>query len=157
MEFIMRYDWPGNIRELRNAIEQSVLLSTRPQVSHAVLEQSTSTSGQPAAKGPGPAPEAGGKPIHIEKAVIVNSRGGLDIADLNRLLASGDAPALSKADRNNMPAKRDICHGLKKFRGSVSRTAEYLGLKVPRLYYLMKIMGISARDFKPGRRRNPPV
>jgi DNA-binding NtrC family response regulator len=30
MEAVLHYDWPGNIRELQNFIERSVILSTSP-------------------------------------------------------------------------------------------------------------------------------
>jgi two-component system response regulator AtoC len=32
LDCLMRYDWPGNIRELRNVIERAMILETKPQV-----------------------------------------------------------------------------------------------------------------------------
>jgi formate hydrogenlyase transcriptional activator len=38
MEAIMKYDWPGNIRELQNFIERSVLLTTGPELRAPIAE-----------------------------------------------------------------------------------------------------------------------
>jgi formate hydrogenlyase transcriptional activator len=38
MAAIMRYDWPGNIRELQNFIERSVLLTTGPELRAPIAE-----------------------------------------------------------------------------------------------------------------------
>ena len=32
LEALTRYDWPGNIRELRNVVERSVILSNGPEL-----------------------------------------------------------------------------------------------------------------------------
>jgi DNA-binding NtrC family response regulator len=46
LKLLMRYNWPGNIRELENAIERAVLLTEGPQVSSADLRLGElSTSG----------------------------------------------------------------------------------------------------------------
>jgi DNA-binding NtrC family response regulator len=39
MELLRRYDWPGNIRELRNALERSLVLSERDEISAADLPE----------------------------------------------------------------------------------------------------------------------
>ena len=39
------YDWPGNIRELENAVERSVLLSVGPEISASDIPQNVRTGG----------------------------------------------------------------------------------------------------------------
>ena len=47
MERVRGYDWPGNVRELRNALERSLVLSTREEIGAADLpeEMRDKTSG----------------------------------------------------------------------------------------------------------------
>jgi len=51
MEALARYDWPGNIRELQNVIERSVLLTTGSALSLAMPE--TISRHQPPSPVPG--------------------------------------------------------------------------------------------------------
>jgi formate hydrogenlyase transcriptional activator len=46
MEALSSYDWPGNIRELQNVIERSVVLSTGPEL-HVALPEADGKSASP--------------------------------------------------------------------------------------------------------------
>ena len=41
---LIRYDWPGNIRELRNVLERAVILSSGPVLALGDLGESVPTS-----------------------------------------------------------------------------------------------------------------
>jgi two-component system response regulator AtoC len=143
MGLLLNHDWPGNIRELRNVVENAVLLCAGDRIDVDDLKQMRESSVRkeiPAAmEGE---PSAHGQPLHIEHAVIVNARGGLDVMNLKSLFSQ------EKEVSGTMLTKREISRGLKKHRGSVSKTAEHFGIKTPRLYYLMKLFNIKARDFR---------
>jgi transcriptional regulator of acetoin/glycerol metabolism len=47
MEALQRYSWPGNIRELRNIIERSVIITTGESLRVTSLEESHPINQQP--------------------------------------------------------------------------------------------------------------
>jgi NtrC-family two-component system response regulator AlgB len=63
---ILRYPWPGNIRELRNAIERGVILAAGPVVK---LTDLPSQVGNPNHAGPGSAaqPSSVGEPLTLDQ------------------------------------------------------------------------------------------
>jgi len=52
LEALTNYDWPGNIRELQNVIERSVILSKGPDI-HLAMPEVIEKSSPAAARGPG--------------------------------------------------------------------------------------------------------
>jgi two-component system, NtrC family, response regulator AlgB len=58
---ILRYPWPGNLRELRNAIERAVIFATDPVVAQHDLPQRVAAGAGPAAPETGVALEVGGE------------------------------------------------------------------------------------------------
>jgi formate hydrogenlyase transcriptional activator len=55
MEVLVRYHWPGNIRELQNILERAVIVSTGPVLRVPVEELRLSAPKRPAAKEAAPA------------------------------------------------------------------------------------------------------
>ncbi len=45
MKLLMEYNWPGNIRELENAVERAVVLSTRPEIDMDLLPETILSRG----------------------------------------------------------------------------------------------------------------
>ncbi|MCK5833520.1 sigma-54-dependent Fis family transcriptional regulator [bacterium] len=60
MDIFMEYDWPGNIRELKHALEQMAIFSPEPMLSNV--------------------PET----IHVKKSFANNNLGGIPIRDLEK-------------------------------------------------------------------------
>ena len=52
LDALTNYDWPGNIRELQNVIERSVILSKGPDI-HLAMPEAIEKSSPAAARGPG--------------------------------------------------------------------------------------------------------
>jgi formate hydrogenlyase transcriptional activator len=48
MEALVHYNWPGNIRELQNVLERSVILSTGPALRIAMPEMGETLAATPA-------------------------------------------------------------------------------------------------------------
>src|SRR5579884_1597444 len=53
VEALTNYDWPGNIRELQNVLERSVILSNGPELNVAMPEFSGRSAGSEASRGRG--------------------------------------------------------------------------------------------------------
>ncbi|NOY46096.1 MAG: sigma-54-dependent Fis family transcriptional regulator [Deltaproteobacteria bacterium] len=107
--FLTRYDWPGNIRELRNVVERAVILSTGDEIGVDALPWKIK-GGERAggARRPDKAPQPG---------VVVLPDHGVDIEEVEREL---------------------IVQALEKTGNNQTRAAKMLGLTRDALRYRMK-------------------
>jgi len=115
-EALMAYNWPGNIRELMNAVEQAVVLSDGPNLTRTDLPEALLQSG--------PRPIGDGRDVNKETLDYAAAReqivDAFDQEFLNRLLS--------------------ICHG------NLSEAARKSGLSRKTLYNKLKRIGILPFD-----------
>jgi NtrC-family two-component system response regulator AlgB len=86
------YDWPGNIRELRNVVERAAILSRGDRVTGDLLPFGAAASGPPEARVGDPVPIEKIKELHVRR-VLATSKSleeaaktlGIDVATLWRL------------------------------------------------------------------------
>jgi transcriptional regulator with GAF, ATPase, and Fis domain len=113
LERLTAYDWPGNIRELRNVIERAVILSLRGPLR---IDRVLGTSEAVARGGP--------------------ARPGADVAEVNRVLSREE---LSRHERNNILAALKQAGWRVSGMGGA---AEILGVKPTTLASRLKRFGI---------------
>jgi len=119
------YDFPGNVRELRNAIEHAVILSSGEELGPADLPRSMRPAAAPdAAAAVLLARETG--PVYGERPA------GRTLAELRE---SWVAPA----------ERRHLLELLEQCRGSVRLAARRAGINVVTMYRLLKKRGIAVR------------
>jgi DNA-binding NtrC family response regulator len=115
-DLLLAYHWPGNIRELQNAIERAVILSDGGLITAAQLGV-TPAAGRPAAPRPPGAAE-------------VSPRVGEESE------AAAAMQALPEME------KQAIVEALKRAKGNKSQAAAALGLSRTRFYTLMRRYGL---------------
>jgi two-component system response regulator HydG len=86
-EALLRHAWPGNIRELQNAVERALIVSDGGLISAAHLALPARTSPEPAPSGSrSPSPPAAGEPLsEVERRLVVDA---LDRAHGNKSKAA---------------------------------------------------------------------
>jgi NtrC-family two-component system response regulator AlgB len=94
---LLTYPWPGNLRELRNAIERAAILADGPHVNPHDLPSGIGASGSPASPG---APQCG-DPITIEALEAVHIR-----AILTRTQSLSEAASVLGIDQATLYRKR---------------------------------------------------
>jgi two-component system, NtrC family, nitrogen regulation response regulator NtrX len=122
---LQQYPWPGNIRELRNAVERLMLLATSNEVTAETVAQAL------------PASFAGA-------SAAVSGSGGFAAAG-STLLASGPLAAGSLAERVRAFEKQTILAELKRNHNQISNTARALGLERSHLYKKAEQVGIDLK------------
>jgi sigma-54 dependent transcriptional regulator, acetoin dehydrogenase operon transcriptional activator AcoR len=116
---LMRYQWPGNIRELRNVMERVVVLSDEGMVRATQLPPHIRQIIAPQAAAP--APVAAGAP----RPAAQSQTSPADLTDTTR-----------EAKRNAILSALETC------KGNRSQAADLLGISRSALYYQLKRLGI---------------
>jgi len=123
LEAIMRYDWPGNIRELKNCLDRMIALNSGPLLHFADLPTNVTTNLR--------------SPMAAEASAAA--------VGMNRPLA---LPSLAMAPTGVVPLqeleRRAIAHALKETRGDRTTAAQLLGIGRTTLYRKLKEYQIDA-------------
>ncbi len=141
LELLARYDWPGNIRQLENAVFRAVVLADGPLLTPAEFPQIAAHVGAAPAAAP-EIPAAGPPAAATETAQMIDLDFGLppqapsprpvDVTDAN-----GDVRPLAEVEAAM------IRLALEKYAGRMTMVARRLGIGRSTLYRKLKELGIS--------------
>ncbi len=122
LECLMRYDWPGNIRELRNVLERAMILETKPQVEVQDLPREIVFH----------SPEEAGAPLSSEPAMAETEDGD----------GGNGAFRLPDTGVTLEEVERDLVkQALERTRGNQTHAARLLNISRDALRYKMKKFG----------------
>jgi len=135
------YDWPGNIRELRNAVAQAVILSSNGIIDWTHLPEKISNARKQKESSGGMGAIAGSQPPVVTNAPVVSrstelrpptGMGTLAGAQISLLLDAGlDAMVVQI-----MQKTLEICNG------NVTRAAQVLGISRKTIYNRLRTEGL---------------
>ncbi len=126
LECLMRYDWPGNIRELRNVIERAMILENKPQVEIEDLPREIVHRTSPVAREATSA-AAGPDPAGDETAEGEDENGSFRLPDTGVTLEDVERDLVKQA--------------LERTRGNQTHAARLLNISRDALRYKMKKFG----------------
>ncbi|HEY7772498.1 MAG TPA: sigma-54 dependent transcriptional regulator [Marinagarivorans sp.] len=130
-EYLLSYDWPGNIRELRNALERCVLLSSDDQLPTQWLRLHNDAPVKSAERVP---PQGGGIRVPETKAMEISPQEGEGV--------EGVFVPLDGSMTMDEMEQKVILAALKKYRGNVTRAARLLGATRETLRYRIQKYGL---------------
>jgi NtrC-family two-component system response regulator AlgB len=119
MRMLITYPWPGNIRELRNAVERAVLLSTSPEILPDVLPMKVVSTGSQ------------GEPTQTDRTPLAATL-AVPAAEPQ---ACGAMPTLDEVEEAHIRHVLDICPNLEE-------AAKTLGIDQTTLYRRRKRYGL---------------
>lgn len=134
MNRLLEHSWPGNIRELENAVQRAVLLTKSNTVGRDALPASIGRSGSTHTAAA----------TSIDSPHSISQRGddtfSADTTSINEHLTPGSIPTLSEALEE--PERRIIRAALEANNWNRNVTADLLGINRTTLYKKMKKLGI---------------
>jgi len=129
--------WAGNVRELENSVRSAVLFAD----GRTVTQRDLAPYIEPTPDGA----QARGAGIHDLPAASGAEQASGETVDLNQVLLG----AVSLPQFKKEIERRCILEALRASKGNITRAADLLGMKRPRLSQLVKYYGISKNDASP--------
>jgi DNA-binding NtrC family response regulator len=162
------YSWPGNIRELRNVVERSIILEKGQKIERALLETHLGESPEFERNLPVATHKS---PDQAEREIIYRALLDIRVAveELRRLLLENRTPRLADAALQHGPQsiedartselrrdfsldgmeKQQILRALDRFAGNRRKAARALGIGERTLYRKLKEYGVDPPDQTP--------
>ncbi len=145
LDLLYRYDWPGNIRQLENAVFRAVVLADGPMLTVQEFPQIAAhhTGGAVAESMPSDMPAPPTEPLEIDFPLA--SSGHLDEGILTAVDSEGELKPLAEIEAAMIRLALD------RYKGRMSLIARRLGIGRSTLYRKLKELGISdtAAAFEP--------
>lgn len=123
--FIQAYSWPGNIRELRNAMEHALALAKGQQIDGKDLPATVRCTTEDATSHAGPE----------------------EVVDLPRTAAIAAMPK-SREEAMELAEREYLLRLLREYRGNVSQAARQAGLSRQGLHKLLSKHGLKAANYR---------
>lgn len=138
LALLSRYNWPGNIRQLENAVYRAVVLAEDAWLHpHDFPQILAHLSGREAALQAASQPPAFQAPVHIDDApLVLTAADAIAPADDRFLTPEGEVPALADMEREL------IAFAIERYAGHMSRIARALGIGRSTLYRKLKEYGL---------------
>lgn len=140
-ELLVRYPWPGNIRELQNVIERSLVLAKGATITAEELPSISDTATVYEAASPRSKP---------------STPACLPTMESNERLATAGESALSRDDAVRIAERDYLLELLESLKGNVSEAARQAGLSRQGMHKLLRAHEIDASSFRRERLLNTP-
>lgn len=144
LELLRSHDWPGNIRQLENAIYRAIVLAEttqlQPQDFPQILTHTASRMQAVQSLQSSPTQAA---PVHIDEPLILTKEDAIAPASDRFLTQTGDVPSLAHLERDL------IAFALERYNGHMSQIARALGIGRSTLYRKLKEYGLEEQMDRP--------
>lgn len=129
-DLLMKYNWPGNIRELENVMEHAFVIESTPSISIASLPDSIRGLSRSVSKSSVASDNNGAKPVRDDLAFAIN----LENLDFQ--------------SQKEEFEKHFIISALKVFNGRINQTAIHANIPKKTLLRKLEKYGLTAKDYQ---------